>query len=334
MVDCIHLLTTLLQSLSFQERLTTYNTKKSHKLYTREIPSPASETTETETEGDKNKAKLASSVEKSAREEKDKGETEFEWRVRVVYRLYSLLFPQLSSSISMLVTNLEEEEKQQGHVKKHEEGKEQTEKILSFFWRLLCTCGTGNYGTNQRNSKFERVPFSYVHEEFLVLFYEFSKDPKPSGTRTRSLTDSKRHWYKGESTGTGYTPLLPRGGDEDDGTSEEERKEGEVLEKCEKLPPTLPLSNLLHAVHVDLEQEKRSAQEEVEREAAKKNHNEQQQRTQEIGQDDSKCYTREVDLYPFQEEVLNFDNNEDPVENLRQFLRLLRGSNRAMSGYV
>lgn len=201
----------------------------------------------------------------------------------------------------------------------------------------MCTCGTGSYGTNQRNSKFERIPFSYVHEEFLVLFYEFSKDPKPSGTRTRSLTDSKRHWYRGEG---GETPLLGREGERDG-----EAGEGDSEFEGEELPPTLPISDLLDALNVDPETQEKTRREteeeqaherELEVEAQLKRQKQIQERQQQLtkGEDNGKCYTREVDLYPFQEQVLNFDNNEDPVENLRQFLRLLRGSNRAMSGYL
>jgi hypothetical protein len=204
---------------------------------------------------------------------------------------------------------------------------DKTEKILSFFWQLLCTCGTGSYGTNQRNSKFERNPFSYVHEEFLVLFYEFAKDPKPSGERTGNLTDNKRHWYKGESGGV-ESPLLGRGEEELTGEAEEELD-------SDDLPPTLPINDLLEALNLEPEQEaerkkaEKEAKEKAEREAVPPEKPEEEVRGEE--QDESKRYTREVDLYPFQEQVLNFDNNEDPVENLRQFLRLLRGSNRAMS---
>lgn len=103
MVDCIHLLTTLLQSLSFQERLKIFNSKRSHKIYTNEISPPKKDSPEADAD-----AAL------EGKNKESEGETEFEWRVRVVYRLYSLLFPQLSSSINTLVTNLEEEERQQG----------------------------------------------------------------------------------------------------------------------------------------------------------------------------------------------------------------------------
>eukprot|EP01127_Copromyxa_protea_P019537 TRINITY_DN6373_c0_g1_i1.p1 TRINITY_DN6373_c0_g1~~TRINITY_DN6373_c0_g1_i1.p1 ORF type:complete len:2698 (-),score=600.86 TRINITY_DN6373_c0_g1_i1:16-7797(-) len=301
MVDCINLLTTLLQALSFSERLQIFTAKRSDEIYREEIAPP-----------ENYQAPKTESSEKSEKSEAQ--ETEFEWRVRVVYRLYSLLFPQLSSSITNLVRNLEAEEKEQGlkKIENPDDPTHKTERILSFFWQLLCTCGTGNYGTNQRNSKFERVPFSYVHEEFLVLFYEFSKDPNPSGLRTRSLTDSKRHWYK-----EGDTPLLER---------TEEKGEEELEDQAS---PALPTSGLLNALGEGHEEKEKEENEEEPRA-----HMEVGGEANEEKRDDKKCFTREVDLYPFQEDVINFDNNEDPVENLSQFLRLLRGSNRAMSGAI
>jgi hypothetical protein len=107
MVDCIHLLTTLLQALPFSERLQIYNTKKTSVVYTKEILPP--ETNETNEANETKEMKEVASEGKKGNEDR---ETEFEWRVRVVYRLYSLLFPQISSSITNLIRNLEEEKTQ------------------------------------------------------------------------------------------------------------------------------------------------------------------------------------------------------------------------------
>lgn len=156
------------------------------------------------------------------------------------------------------------------------------------------------------------------------------------------MTDSKRHWYKGETGGV-HSPLLDRNessaaespNPEKSAASASAAATGdEDFETSEEMPPTLPIADLLDALHVNPEEEasrtKKQFQEVRDDTARYKKEHEEREDQKHFG----KCFTREVDLYPFQEQVLNFDNNEDPVENIRQFLRLLRGSNRAMSTYA